>query len=299
MGKQYCHIQPQDRLKIHELLFKGYAIIDIAKAIHVDRSTLYRELARNSCKLGYRPDWASQQYLTRRQKRPTKLDRNPELKAFVIEKLKQGWSPDAISGRLKKQAGHCIISRETIYRYIYSQQGMRLKLHCYLQKKRCFRYPRIKRRRKTIINARKTPIREREEVINKRQSFGHWEGDLVLFSKQKTNLITLRERKSRVIVAIKNQTRKAKKTTKTIIKHMGNSLNKSIKSLTLDNDPSFSEFESLGNSLNARIYFCEPYKSYQKGAIENANKLIRTRLPRKTYIREITQKQIDNIMNNY
>jgi len=102
-----------------ELLFKGYAIVDIADTIGFHRSSIYRELNRNSCQSGYRPDWACQQYVARRR-RPTKFDNTAELKTGIIEKLKQGWSPDAIAGRLKKHAARCIVSCETIYRYVYT-----------------------------------------------------------------------------------------------------------------------------------------------------------------------------------
>jgi IS30 family transposase len=299
MGKNYRHITSQDRVIIYDLLFKGKSIPEIAKDLGFHKCSLYRELCRNSCKYGYRPDWASQQAILR-QRKTMKLDQDHELRAIIIEKLKLGWSPELIAGRLKlNNNGQCVISHESIYQYIYSANGQAQKLYKYLRKERRFRYPRIKRKRRNLANAKKTSIKTRGKAVNERQNFGHWEGDLVLFSKQKTNLITLRERKSRVILGIKNQTRKARKTAKTIINYMKKSLDKTIQSLTLDNDPSFAEFEELINTLDTNIYFCEPYKSHQKGAIENANKLIRTKLPRKTSIREITQKQIDNIMNTF
>jgi IS30 family transposase len=178
MGKHYRHIQPSDRLKIYELLFDGHAISAIAETIGYHKAIIYRELLRNSGKTGYRPDFVSQAYVIRRQYKPNKLDRNPELKNFLIEKLKLGWLPELIAGRLKHQAGRCIISHETIYRFIYSPAGMKLKLYQMLLKKRRFRYPRIKRRRQTIANSRKRPIKERDAAINTRNASGHWEGDL-------------------------------------------------------------------------------------------------------------------------
>lgn len=295
MGKCYRHIQPNDRLKIYELLFQGHSIDGIAQEIGFHRSTMYRELERNSCKFGYRPDIASQQYLFRRQ-RPTKLTSNLELREFVITKLKEGWSPDSIAGRLKANLNQCIISTETIYRFIYSEEGIKLKLYRYLMKKRRFRYPRIKRRRKTIANVLKKPIKERDEEINQRQSYGHWEGDLLLFKHTKTNLFTLRERKSRFIIAIKNQSRQALSTTNALLKYMKASLKKTMKSLTLDNDPAFALHQEITAQTKSNIYFCEPYKSYQKGAIENANKLLRTKLPRQTKIDGLEQNQIDEIV---
>jgi len=299
MGNCYKHVQPPDRLLIYELLLQGISIPQIAQKLGFHKSTLYRELIRNSCKYGYRPDFATQQ-ATLRHSKYMKLDQDIDLRNLIISQLKNGWSPELIAGRLKlSNNGRSVISHEAIYQYIYSSSGKVLKLYKYLRKERHFRYPRVRRRRKNIFNETKAPIKDRDESINDRQEYGHWEGDLVLFSKQKTNLITLRERKSRIIVAIKNHTRKAEKTAKTIIKYMKYNLNKTVKSITLDNDLSFTEFKSLKSSLNADIYFCEPYKSYQKGAIENANKLIRTELPRKTHIREITQPEIDNIINKF
>lgn len=298
MGNRYRHIQPKDRLTLYELLFKGYAIADIANTIGFHRSSVYRELNRNSCPSGYRPDWACQQYVARRQ-RPTKFDHNAELKTWVIEKLKQGWSPDAIAGRLKKHAERCIVSRETLYRYVYSKEGIQLKLYRYLQQKRRFRYPRIKRRKRTIAQSQKRPISERDAKINQRKAFGHWEGDLLLFQHTKTNLFTLRERKSRFVIAIKNQSRKAKSTANTLLKYMRYQLDKTINTLTLDNDTAFALHEHIAQSLKADIYFCEPYKSYQKGAVENANKLIRTKLPKRTKIDKLEQQNIDKITQNF
>lgn len=296
MGKCYRHIQPQDRLEIYELLFKGFAIREIARQIGFHHSSIYRELNRNSCKIGYRPDLASQFYSSRRQHKPTKLEKNIELKTFVIQKLSQGWSPDAIAGRLKKYSGECIISHETIYRFIYSPEGIKLGLYRYLMKKRRFRYPRIKRRRQTIATARKKTIKVRHDVINQRKTFGHWEGDLLLFKQTQTNLLTLRERKSRFVIAIKNQSRQAQSTTNTLLKYMKNSLHKTVKSLTLDNDVAFALHEDIATHMQSTIYFCEPYKSYQKGAIENANRLLRSQLPKQTQIDLLEQKDIDRIV---
>jgi len=297
MEKQYRHLHSQDRVKIYELIFQGQAIEAIAKSIGFHRSSIYRELGRNSCKVGYRPDLASQQYLMRRQ-RDSKLQTNPELREFVIGKLKEGWSPASIAGRLKYQLKKSVISCETIYRFIYSTPGMALKLHHYLMKKRRFRYPRIKRRRQTIANARKTSIKERDDRINQRKTFGHWEGDLVLFKYTKTNLFTLRERKSRFIVAIKNQSRRAQTTFNTLVNYMKNKLPETVQTLTLDNDPAFALHEQVAETFNSQIYFCEPYKSYQKGGIENANKLIRTQLPSRTKIDDLEQNDIDDIIKN-
>ena len=105
-------------------------------------STLYRELARNSTKIGYRPDIANQKStLRRRQGYNLKLEVDEELRCYVIEKLKERWSPLQISERLAKERGHSVISHESIYQFIYSQSGKDLQLYKYLRKKRSHRYP--------------------------------------------------------------------------------------------------------------------------------------------------------------
>ena len=113
-------------------------------------------------------------------------------------------------------------------------------MYKYLHKQRRFRFPRIKRKRRKTSEAAKNPIKQRKKSSNERQSFGHWEGDLLLFRQTKTNLLTLRERKSRFVIAIKNQSRKAKSTTNALLKYMRKNLHKTMDSLTLDNDPAFA-----------------------------------------------------------
>ena len=178
MGKYYGHITSQQRLKIHQLLLQGFAIQEIADQVGYHRATLYRELARNSCQFGYRPDWASQQALLRRRHRmAAKLHKNQNLNQFVLEKLKIGWSPQQIAGRLNREAGQTIICHESIYQYIYGKHGQALKLFKLLRKKRCFRYPRIKRRQFKKFESQKNSIKDRPASIDSRETPGHWEGD--------------------------------------------------------------------------------------------------------------------------
>lgn len=299
MKKCYRHITPEGRLKIHQLLLQGFGIQEIAQQLGYHRATLYREFARNSCQYGYRPDWASQQALLRRRNRTVaKLDKNQELRQLVLEKLEIGWSPQQIAGRVNREAGQTIICHESIYQYIYSRQGQALKLFKYLRKKRCFRYPRIKRKRLKKFESQKNSIKDRPASIDSRETAGHWEGDLIIFRKKQTNLFTLRERKTRLIIAIKNASRKAQSTTNTLLNYMKRNQHKTIKSLTLDNDVAFFLHKEIAKNLKANVYFCEPYKSYQKGGVENANRLLRTKFPKKMDIDQIDQPEIDKIVHS-
>ena len=188
------------------------------------------------------------------------------------------------------------LGKGAIYQYIYSPSGKTLKLYKHLRKKRSYRYPRIKRKRQKS-NPDKVSIHERDEQVNKRQLFGHWEGDLILFKKTRTNMFTLRERKTRFLVGIKNANRQAKGTSKSLINYMQQKVH-TIDTLTLDNDPAFAGYKDLAETLNADIYFCDPYKSWQKGAIENGNRLLREKLPKGFEINSIGQKRIDEIVDN-
>lgn len=298
MGKHYRHLNVQDRIKLYELLFDGQPLADIANRLGFHKATIYRELERNSNQHGYRPDWASQQYLARKFHHGFKLDKNPALKEVVISRLKEGWSPQQIAGRLKKSAGRCIVCHETIYAYLYSPSGKAENLHQLLHNKRRFRYPRVQRKRqKTASEAEKTTIEQRSDEINQRHSFGHWEGDLLLFGRQYSHLITLRERQSRYVMAIKNNSRKPQQTANILVSYMKKHVGRDVRSLTLDNDISFTQHSLIAKGLAAEIYFCEPYKSWQKGAIENANRLIRRYLPKKTNIDNYNQGDIEKIIN--
>lgn len=173
------------------MLERCYPKSKIAELLWVDRSTIYREIKRNGLNRLLDRRWyylggvAHRRYLKRRI-RPLKLLRMQELRDYVHEKLRAGYSPWQIEGRLKREnAGKCLISHEIIYRYIYSDIGRR--------------YP------------KELSIYQRPKEINLRKIFGHWEGDLMMFSRGiQGNLITLRERKARFMVAIKNDNKTAR-----------------------------------------------------------------------------------------
>ena len=291
MGRTYKHIKETDRLRIYDLLLEGESLQKISQEIGFHKATIYRELNRNSSKFGYRPDFASQQYIMRRRSKPSKIESCKILATTIIAKLKEGWSPEQISGRLKMESTKQVISHESIYKYIYSLPQKPLKLYQFLRKKRRFRYPRIRRKRHKST-AEKVSIHDRSEDINLRKRFGHWEGDLILFSKTRENLFTLRERKTRFLIGIKNATRHAVATSKTLISYMREKSGL-LDSLTLDNDTAFAEHPTIGKELMSDIYFCDPYKSWQKGAIENGNRLIREKLPFKSPIQVLSQEDIN------
>lgn len=297
MGKCFKQITREDRVVINHLLKVGASKTKIAEQLGFHRSTIYREISRRSNRLGYFPFLRESKFEGVR-KRDYKLTKDKSLRNYIFKKLQLSWSPEQIAGRLRlENHGKTVICHETIYSYLYSEYGIRNRFYRYLRKKRQFRYPKISRRHRTLIPNR-VPILERPQEVKARNTLGHWEGDLMVFGKQtKTNLITLRERQSRYMLAIKNKNRKAASTAKKIIDAFKSLGKHRISSLTLDNGLEFAKHEEIAQQLTIQTYFCEPYKSYQKGTIENGNKQLREWFSKHAPIDEISTKTIRSKLN--
>lgn len=131
-----------------------------------------------------------------------------------------------------------------------------------------------------------------------RKDFGHWECDLVVFKKGvKTNLITLRERQTRYMIAIKNENREAAGTALALINTV-KMIKPYMKSITFDQGSEFKRYTWIKECLGTDIYFCEPGSPYQKGSVENGNGMIRIELPRTYPIDELKQKNITALVRN-
>lgn len=298
MGRQYKHLSEQDRVFIEIMLNKRYSKSKIAKILKVHVSTIYRELKRNMTEFKivsgkfYNAMFAHKNYLDRRQ-RPSKLDNDPVLKEYVHKKLSCGWSPSQIEGRLKlENNGISKITHETIYRYIYSDFGIRNELYKKLRRQHFWRLKRKARKSKYPPNLL---IKHRPEDINDRLEFGHWECDLMMFKRGiKSNLITIRERKSRFLIAIKNDSKKADTTAIRIISTLKN-IKEHIKSITFDQGSEFSKYQWIKDTLETDIYFCDPGSPEQKASVENINGVIRSYLPRRYDIDALKQINISEI----
>ena len=285
MGKRYCQLNEQNRISLGILLREGYSKAQIADILGVHRATVYREIKRNSSRYRlkkgylkfYGPQLAQRKSMARRQ-RPLRLSKEKELRAYVHSKLLKGWSPWQIEGRLKlENGGKCIISHETIYRYIYSDNELRNQLYKKLRRKHFFR---VKRGQRKPRIPEELMIKNRPKEINNRGIFGHWECDLMIFKQGiKGNLITLRERVSRYLLSIKNANKTAKGTALVIISTL-KGYKSYINSITFDQGSEFQRYDWIKDCLETKIYFCETGAPVQKGAVEYVNGVIRAALRR-------------------
>lgn len=298
MGNKYDHITHEKRVAISTLLRAGFSKAAIAKQLDIHRSTIYREIARNGTQSSEYLPIVAQRRVAERKSRCLKLNEDNELSKKVVKYLNESWSPEQIAGFLKMEnEGRGLISHETIYRWIYSDFGKRNRYYTLLRRKRLWRAPRGSRKPRIIIPGR-VSIAERPDVINQKSEFGHWEGDLMLFTQAGTkfNLITLRERTSRFFVAILNPSKHACETALRIINYFSDGRRKAVSSITFDNGSEFFSHLEIVKQLGVSTFFCDPYKSWQKGSVENGNGVLRFELPRTTPINKMSQKEINRIV---
>ena len=285
----YKQLTSEQRYTISVLLQNRTKQKDIAKAINVSASTVSREIRRNS---GVRRhyNWETAQanaVQTRRRKpgnRSVGKDVMEEAKRLLIT---EQWSPEQISGVLAKDGKY--ISHETIYRMIRKDkaEGGTLYKHCRHKLKRRARP--VGGRRISIPN--RTSISERPtEADGKR--FGDFEMDTIVGRGNHGAIVTLIERSTNMLFMRKLKNGKnAKELARTVI-HLLSPFKDHIKSITTDNGTEFACHEMIAKSLGVTIYFADPYASWQKGAIENANGLIRQYVPKKETFEHISQQQI-------
>ncbi len=215
----------------------------------------------------------------------------------VESHLSMGWTPEQISGRLKLDDATHTISTESIYRYMYRPKIRPKKLYRYLPFAKAKRGRRYFKRRRDPIPGRAS-IHERPEVVNARAEFGHWEGDLMLFSKASDgNILTLVERLTRYLIAEKQWTKSADEAANTIIDKLRNLPAMARRSITFDNGTEFARHDHMTENINVKTWFCDPHSPWQRGSIENSNGIIRRDMPRKTPLKRTTKKDVHDVID--
>ena len=285
----YKQLTSEQRYTISVLLQNRTKQKEIAKAINVSPSTVSREIRRNSGVRG-RYNWETAQANAVQTKR--RKPGNHSINKDVMEEAKhllvtEQWSPEQISGVLAKDGKY--ISHETIYRMIRKDkaEGGTLYKHCRHKLKRRARP--VGGRRISIPN--RTSISERPaEVDGKR--FGDFEMDTIVGRGDHGAIVTLIERSTSMLFMRKlKKGKNAKDLARTVI-HLLSPFKEHVKSITTDNGTEFACHEMIGKSLGVTIYFADPYASWQKGAIENANGLIRQYVPKTETFEHVSHQQI-------
>lgn len=309
MGAVYSQLSITERRKIERWRHAKVPVDEIARVLKRSRSTIFRELKRNFFSDesmpkhdGYYGD-AAHLMKAKRRARDRKLIKYPELCKLVIERLKNGWTPEQIGNRLAHDEEPLRVCQETIYRYIYSKEGMAHELWWYLPLHRKNRTPRRARKRRKSNFCRDVSILFRPEDVAHRREFGHWEGDLMLFEQRlgQTNVTSLVERVSRFSVILKNPNKRTKPVMDKIIKAIKDLPHVARRSITFDRGSEFVSWPHLQAKIGTQTWFCDPASPWQKGTVENTNRRARRWLPRKRDIRTMSDhdiKVISDRLNN-
>lgn len=302
--KKATKITAQERDLIAVLYSKGLTKRQIAKRLGRHHTSIVREINRNSFigKSGkyyvaiHAQAKAKNRTVDARKRHQLK---NPAVYSYVLEKLRWGWSPEQIVGRLKRDNnGQTIICHETIYRFIYSTENKDKRLWEYLPWKRTKRRKKHDRLVQRCRIPNRVSIHDRPALINQRLQFGHWEGDSVIGRRKTGRIIhTQVERKTRYLKANLVGSLAAAATALTQLSLFINLPPKARRSTTLDNGLEFADHEVLKQTLNLNTYFADPYCSCQRGTNEYHNGLLRRYLPKGMDFNQLNQPELDEIVN--
>ena len=293
----HFHLTQQQRNELSLLLRLGYSQRAAAFVMGVSPSTICRELQRNSRASG---DYhaASARVLGRTRRAAanalrTKLLRYPRLAALVERRLRRNDSPQQIAGWFMSRGAALRVSVQTIYDWVYLHARHLLQhLHC---RKGKYRRTREAGFRKAFRDQQKEGrrITARPARVLSRKTYGHWEGDTVVGTGHSGCIATFVERKSGYLRAVKLERGTAAAFAAAAQASFLEIPARYRRTLTLDNGSEMSNYEAIERQTNLRIYFAQPYHSWERGTNENTNGLLRFYFPKKMSFAHISQAQLD------
>jgi len=289
----YSHFTRTDRFELSILLKKGYSYRDIAKAIKKNPSSISREIKENSVNGIYDPRKAQHKAYKKRWKskyRSMKIRDNPKLEEYIKVKMSKGWTPEEIVERLKTENGNQqVISFKLIYTWLDTPFGEQSKM--YLASKQSH-WRRRKVGKKVIIKDR-VFIEDRPVVINSRKRLGDFEADVLGSSKSESARITgIVDRKAKYL-----NLKKVPRLKEAVIAYNRMLKANNALSCTMDNGPENASWKKL----RIPTYFCQPYRPFEKGTVENTFQRLRRFIPKKSRLSQYSDDDISIIvdkMNN-
>ena len=289
--KKFKYLSDAERSEIEILTNKGYSTRKIAEALERSHNTIAYELRR--CRKGNYKALRAKQYartkLKNRRFQFRKMNKNRELREYVVQGLMKYWNPHEISGRLKLEKKDFSVSAVSLYDWIlHDVRGTKYKKYLYMfrKKKRSHRKRGLHGRIQDMVS-----IHDRPKVVERRKQAGHFETDLVVSNMKGSGaLSTSNERVSRYLVVnyVPDRTALSKqKTLERLTKEFH------VKSITFDR----GHENATHYKLNTKTYFCDPYSSYQRGANENQNKLLRRWFPKGTDFSKVSHERIQEVVD--
>jgi IS30 family transposase len=212
---------------------------------------------------------------------------------YVREKLADGWSPEQIAGRIRKDVPEFSISHETIYQYIYQPENRKRSLWVWLRRAAPRRRKKSGRRVHREIIPNRVLIDQRPAAIATRTEIGHWESDLMLGTRETTDAVSVTvERKTRYLLVRKLDNKTAQAKQESLMSDFANLPQRLCKSITVDNGTEHAHHQAISQALRLSIYFCHPYAAYERGTVENTIGLMRQYLPKKMSFAHLDQREL-------
>jgi IS30 family transposase len=298
MSKSYRQLTEEERIEIYALKKEGKSVSQIAMALERDRSTIQREINRNSGQRGYRPKQVHRKAKERQALKRRALKMTGPTLAYIREKLALQWSPDQISNVMGLDPEYTgqVVSHESIYLYIWEDKRAGGTLYKELRTAHKDRY---RKRYGTHDYRGKIPNRkdidERPVIVDQKERLGDWEADLVVGSAGSGYLVTLAERVSRMaLIGFVDHKTVAEVTAEIIRLLLPHKQH--VHTITFDNGREFNGHQEISRRLDCGCYFAKPYHSWERGLNENTNGLIRQYLPKKLPFPLITDAKLMHIM---
>jgi len=295
------HLTVGQRYEIWAMMQQGLKQKEIALAIGKDKSVVSRELKRNCDNRNreYRADLAQRKYESRQKNKPKHIRFTEEVKQYVEECLAKDFSPEQISGRAVVEGRECV-SHERIYQYVWKDKKAGGDLYTHLRHKgRRYRKRGNAKDSRGIIKDR-VDISQRPEIVDQKQRLGDLEIDTMIGQNHKGALLTINDRVSSYVIIEKLNGKDAKELALKVIERLS-SYKKRIHTITSDNGKEFAEHKMISSELKVDFFFAKPYHSWERGANENTNGLIRQYFPKKTSFENLSDqdiKRVEDILNN-
>ena len=290
----YRQLSPEERYMLAALRRQGYNQAEIARALGRHRSTVCREVRRNSTRAdGHYRAFTAQERTNGRRSRSRRNSRFTAADfALIDELLRRQWSPEQVAGHLRR-TGELTISHETIYRHVWKDKKRGGLLYTHLRgarKRRRKRYGAYDSRGRL---AGKRMIAERPPEVEARGRVGHWEADTVMGTGSKDCVATLVERKTGLVLIGKLTDRTARALSRRLTRLIRSTGR--VETVTADNGTEFHDYQRIEGLTGAAFYFARPYHSWERGSNENANGLLRQYLPKGVSMAGLSQQQCNAI----
>ena len=290
----YCHLVLSERSQIESLNQLGYSIRKIAKLVKRHPSTIARELKRNLVYQNYDRDQASNLARDRRSLASQVVKKMNQLLIDLVDRyLKNRWSPEQISGYLKRH--RISISHSRIYQYIWEDRKQGGDLYKYLRHKGKKYKGKGGSGRGMIIN--RVDITLRPKIVDRKTRIGDWEADTIIGKANQGAIVSLVDRKTKFTKLIKVKDKTAASVTNAVISSLL-SLPMTHRTITFDHGKEFAFHEEIAKQTGAKTYFATPYHSWERGLNEHTNGLVRQYIPKSTHFDTVNDELINRIEND-